>query len=134
MNLLAARSARGPSAYRYGRLSVTSEWRNEGEGHHTFGQLGQPCGEIPRNCPLSHSTTSWPRLIPVLITPTNGGSLVLRVDPRAWFANVELAELEPVSPGSDLRIFPDESTGQPATNLYGGLRAATGAYRFEWIR
>jgi hypothetical protein len=72
--------------------------------------------------------------IPIEITPTDGGSLVVRVDPRVWFANVELAELEPVSPGSDLRVFPDDSSNQPATNLYGGLRAATGAYRFEWIR
>lgn len=72
--------------------------------------------------------------IPIAVTPTNGGSLVVRVDPRSWFANVELAELEPVSPGSDLRFFPDESTGQPATNLYRGVRAATGVYHFEWIR
>lgn len=72
--------------------------------------------------------------IPVSITPTRGGSLVVRVDPRAWFANVELGELEVVSAGSDLRVFPDESTGQPATNLYRGLRAANGVYRFEWSR
>jgi hypothetical protein len=71
--------------------------------------------------------------IPVSITPAQRGALVVRVDPRAWFANVELAELEPVSPGSDLHFFRDESTGQPATNLYRGLRAATGVYRFEWI-
>ncbi len=72
--------------------------------------------------------------IPVSITPTDGGSLIVRADPRGWFANVELGELEPVTPESDLRRFPDESTGQPATNLYRGLRAAVGVYRFEWAR
>lgn len=70
--------------------------------------------------------------IPVSITPTDGGSLVLRADPRGWFANVELAELAPISAENDLRVFPDETRGQPATNLYLGLRAASGVYRFEW--
>ena len=68
------------------------------------------------------------------ITPTDGGSLVVRVDPRAWFANVELGELLPVSPGTDLRRIPDDSESQPAANFYGGLRSASsGAYRFEWM-
>jgi hypothetical protein len=67
------------------------------------------------------------------ITPTSGGSLVVRVDPRAWFRNVDLGELEPVSPGSDLRFIPDELEPTPAYNFYVGLRAAAGVYRFEWI-
>ncbi len=72
--------------------------------------------------------------IPVSVTPTDGGSLVVRVDPRVWFANVELGELTPVSPESDLRRIPDDSVSQPATNLYAGLRSASaGAYRFEWL-
>jgi hypothetical protein len=72
--------------------------------------------------------------IPTSITPTNGGSLIVRVDPRAWFANVELGELPPVSPGSDLRLFTDDSEteGQPGENLYKGVRAI-GTYRFEWL-
>jgi len=41
--------------------------------------------------------------------------------------------LEPVSPTSDLRRIPDDSSSQPATNLYSGLRASAGVYRFEWI-
>ncbi len=70
------------------------------------------------------------------ITPTEGGSLVVRVDPRPWFANVDFGDdaLTPVSPESDLRRIPDDSESQPALNLYTGLRSATlGAYRFEWI-
>lgn len=71
--------------------------------------------------------------IPVAITPTNGGALVVRVDPRAWFANVDFGELEPEAPGSNLRRIPDDATTQ-SQNLYGGIRAASsGAYRFEWI-
>lgn len=71
--------------------------------------------------------------IPVSITPENGGSLVVRVDPRGWFANVELGDLERVSPESDLRDIPDDSDSQPGANLFSGLRAATGVYRFEWL-
>jgi hypothetical protein len=67
------------------------------------------------------------------ITPTNGGSLVVRVDPRAWFRNVELAELDPVSAESDLRRIPDELEPAPAYNFYVGLRKSDGPYRFEWI-
>jgi hypothetical protein len=70
--------------------------------------------------------------IPLAITPSDGGALVVRVDPRVFFANVDLGELEPETPTSDLRRFPDETTGQPATNLYRGLRAATGAYTFAF--
>ncbi len=71
--------------------------------------------------------------IPTVVTPTEGGSLVLRIDPRGWFRNVELGELEPVSPSSDLRRFLDANEGQPSTNLFGGLRSSTGVYRFEWL-
>jgi hypothetical protein len=71
--------------------------------------------------------------IPTSITPADGGSLVVRVDPRAWFANVELGELTPVTSESDLRRIPDDSEGQPAANLFGGLRASNGVYRFEWL-
>jgi hypothetical protein len=72
--------------------------------------------------------------IPASITPRESGSLLLRVDPRRWFANVELGELEPVSAGSDLRFFADApNVNQPSTNLYSGLRSASGVYTFEWI-
>jgi hypothetical protein len=70
--------------------------------------------------------------IPTSITPTDGGALVVRVDPRGWFANVELGDVPPVSPGSDLHVIPDDSDTQPGANLLGGLRAAVGVYRFEW--
>ena len=33
--------------------------------------------------------------IPVNVTPSDGGSLVVRADPRGWFANVDLGALPP---------------------------------------
>lgn len=72
--------------------------------------------------------------IPVSVTPRDTGALLVRVDPRGWFSNVELAELEPVSPDTDLRRFADApNVNQPSTNLYAGLRSAGGVYTFEWI-
>jgi hypothetical protein len=68
----------------------------------------------------------------VNVTPRGEGALLVRVDPRGWFANVELEELERVSPETDLRIFPDDNSNQPASNLYRGLRSASGVYTFEW--
>lgn len=70
--------------------------------------------------------------IPTDITPSQGGALVLRVDPRGWFANVDLSELPPVTPDSDLHRFSDDNTDQPSTNFYLGVRAATGVYSFEF--
>jgi hypothetical protein len=71
--------------------------------------------------------------IPVNVTPRGTGALLVRIDPRGWFANVELGELEPVSPETDLRRFPDDNSNQPASNLYRGLRSASGVYTFEWM-
>lgn len=67
------------------------------------------------------------------VTPHATGSLLVRIDPRGWFSNVELGELEQVTPESDLRRFPDDNSSQPATNLYRGLRSASGVYTFEWM-
>ena len=105
------------------------------EGTITIGKnrlAGQTDPARPGANPLCAERIVTP--IPVDFTPTDGGTLVVRVDPRGWFANVEFGELAPVSPASDLRRIPDESTGQPATNLYRGLRASTGVYRFEFTR
>ncbi|MCG3173019.1 MAG: hypothetical protein GMKNLPBB_01195 [Myxococcota bacterium] len=65
-------------------------------------------------------------------TPRDGGGLLVRADPRAWFRNVEFAELQadPEKPGQ--YRFLDRSEGQPNIALYEGLRANTGVYEFTW--
>ncbi|MBX3229463.1 MAG: hypothetical protein KIT84_17405 [Labilithrix sp.] len=71
--------------------------------------------------------------IPTDVTPTDGGSLILHVDPRPWFGNVDLADLKPVTADSDLVRFADDGSDAASANLYGGLRGATGgAYAFTW--
>ena len=73
--------------------------------------------------------------ISVNITFAQGGTLLLRVDPKALFNNVDFAQLpttgcDPSMP-ADLCFTNDESN-QPSTNLFQNLVAAGPVYAFEW--
>jgi len=70
--------------------------------------------------------------IPIDVTPRAGGRLVVRINPRGWFANVEFSKLAKVSDQPPLYRFQDSSADQPSDNLYGGLRASAGVYEFQW--
>lgn len=70
--------------------------------------------------------------IPIDLTPAEGGSLLVRVDPRGVFANVEFAELERVSEAPPAYRFADATEGQPNVAIYAGMRAASGVYAFQW--
>lgn len=69
--------------------------------------------------------------IDVSITPRAGGRLLVRVDPRGLFTNVDFSALDRVSE-APLYRFKDETPGQPDLNLYQGLRARKGTYEFLW--
>jgi hypothetical protein len=62
-----------------------------------------------------------------------GGALLLRIDPRLLFTNVDFAALPAAGDGF---AFSDDKDAQdqPSRNLYLNLRAAGGAYSFEWVR
>jgi hypothetical protein len=64
--------------------------------------------------------------IAVDITPVDGGSLFVRVDPADWFQNVEFDLLEAEPSGSF--VFRDDSEDQPSRNFYSGVRANAGVY------
>jgi hypothetical protein len=69
--------------------------------------------------------------IPVNLKPRAGASLLLRIDPRAMFANVDFARLTETD---GIYRFADESGVDPASdNLYAGLRRSTGVYSFSWL-
>lgn len=70
--------------------------------------------------------------IPVDLTPRAGGALLLRIDPRGWFVNVDFAGLDQASDDPPLFRFRDESSGQPNLSLYDGIRARHGVYTFTW--
>lgn len=69
--------------------------------------------------------------IPVDIRPTDGGHLVLRVDPRGFFSNVDFARLE-VEGGT--ATFRDDGDDPPSKNLFSGLRASEGTYTITWAK
>jgi hypothetical protein len=56
----------------------------------------------------------------------DGGTLMLRIDPAPWFANVDFAG---VAPGAAL---PDDLTTPASQNLFSGLRSAGGTYTFTF--
>jgi hypothetical protein len=61
-----------------------------------------------------------------------GERLVLSVDPRSMFANVDFSELVPGDDGT-LHFDDDPATATPASaNLYIGLRATSGVYGFAF--
>ena len=71
---------------------------------------------------------------PILLqfTPRAGGSLLLRIDPRGLFGNVDFAKLDPPTTGSTYE-FADTSVPGPSANLYLGLQSRTGVYAFSWV-
>jgi hypothetical protein len=72
--------------------------------------------------------------IDVDITPKNGGSLLLRIDPRRFFDNVDFAKLVPASGTPPPYEFADQTEPGPNASLYHGIQARTaGVYQFSWI-
>ncbi len=70
--------------------------------------------------------------IPVALTPREGGSLLLRIDPRGLFTNVDFSALDRVSDAPPLYRFADRTEGQPNVNLYRGLQSREGTYQLIW--
>jgi hypothetical protein len=71
--------------------------------------------------------------IEVDLTPHAGGSLLLRVDPRGLFTNVDFAALAPSAAEPSGYAFADETEAGPNASLYHGLQARSGVYQFSWI-
>jgi hypothetical protein len=69
------------------------------------------------------------RPIVVDIDPTPGHSLVVRADPRAMFDAVDFSQLPA---NGDGYAFADDDSDVADQQLYGGLRAESGTYHFEW--
>ncbi len=71
--------------------------------------------------------------IPAPLTLRDSGGLLLRVDPRRFFDFVDFSTLplDPESPQSGARVFPDEAGLVAAQNLFANLRS-TAPYTFSW--
>jgi hypothetical protein len=74
------------------------------------------------------------RGIGVDFTLAQGGTLLVRVDPRKWFSAVDFAELppaDPLHPDPTQRKFADAPDDSADVNLFSGMHA-TDAYTFNW--
>lgn len=68
--------------------------------------------------------------IPVDLTLRQGGQLLVRIDPRAFFVAVDFSSVPKVSDA--LYQFADSSGDSADINLYSGLRNRTTAYQFTF--
>jgi hypothetical protein len=70
--------------------------------------------------------------IPVFLALQKSGTLLLRLEPRFLFVNVDFAALP--SQGDAFGFTDDVAQkDQPSVNLYNNLRAASRLYTFEWL-
>jgi hypothetical protein len=64
--------------------------------------------------------------IPTAVEPRSAGKLVLQIDPRLFFVNVDFTPI-----ASGIYVIPDDSSDQPGRNLYQNLHSSA-PYHFEW--
>jgi hypothetical protein len=70
--------------------------------------------------------------IPVDLAAAPNRRLLLRVDPRGMFANVDFSTLEQ-SDAEGYRFADEAGVDQASDNLYAGMRRPTGVYSFSWL-
>jgi len=100
------------------------------EGAITMGKnqiISPPPPQTPGKSPVCKLRIATP--IPLDIVPRDGGSLLVRVDPRGWFGNVDFSKLEKKS---GVYRFKNSAEDQPSANLAHGLVASIGSYVFTW--
>jgi hypothetical protein len=68
--------------------------------------------------------------VPVALGIQTSGGLLLRVDPRLLFVNVDFSQLAPS--GTGYVFSSDPSANQPSLNLLQNLRSTGGVYSFSW--
>jgi hypothetical protein len=82
---------------------------------------------MPGASPICHQRIVTP--IQVDITPTNGGSLTLQIDPRPIFDSVNFSLANQISDAPPMYQIPDTSAGAGGA-LFKGLTANFGVYAF----
>ncbi len=70
--------------------------------------------------------------IPLDIVPTDGGTLLLRVDPRLLFVDIDFSMLMQVSSSPPQYAFVDDSSDSESAVLYSLLHQSS-VYEFAWL-
>ena len=93
-------------------------------------------GPLPGADPICLQRIVTP--IPTTVQVETEGALLLRVDPRLLFTNVDFSQL-PAAVNDSPRAFtdgpdPNQGSDQPSINLYNNLTQAGPLYAFSWVR
>jgi len=111
-------ASRGGTSYPFtGRLTVS-----------TNRQAPVTNPALPGASPLCKLRIVTP--IRVDFTLAQGGTLLLRVDPRSWFQNIDFAQVPPDPVDPSTRRFVDSAQAQP--DLWSQGVIGTNAYGFTW--
>jgi hypothetical protein len=90
--------------------------------------VGDP--SLPSQHPICKERIVSP--IAVDITPKAGGTLLVRVDPKGLFTNVDFSHMDKVSDAPPHYVFHDDGGTPPDANLFRGLQARDGVYQLMW--
>ncbi len=88
---------------------------------------------LPGSNPICKQRIATP--IPVDVTPYDGGSLYLEIDPRGWFGDVDFAVVPEAQTSPPLYQFVDSSAPDvdyASRNLFNALRVSIGVYTFTF--
>ena len=102
--------------------------------HLTIGKNRAGVASVGTALPGAHPICKQRIVSPIVtsITARAGGLLLLHVDPKPLFLNVDFSALHKFADDPPTYGFSDTSDDQPSLNLYQNLRAAGAAYQFEW--
>ncbi len=90
------------------------------------------CAALPGAHPICKQRVVSP--IPLELTAKPGHHLLLRVDPRGMFGNVDFSTLGEGDTKELYRFADETGANQASDNLYSGMRKSLGVYSFSWVR
>ena len=117
------------------RVSGTAERGGESYAFHGQISIGQnrvvqpTDAALPGQYPICKQRIVSP--VPVELQPAPGRTLLLRIDPRPMFGNVDFSTLTEVD--GSFELADASGVNQASDNLYAGLRRSTGVYELSWM-
>ncbi|HEY4181001.1 MAG TPA: hypothetical protein VGM90_29360 [Kofleriaceae bacterium] len=92
----------------------------------SFANRGIPQSDpaLPSQHPICKQRIVSP--IPIELDPTDGGTLVIQVDPKPWITNIDFGALTPDG------VIPDTNTDPASQSLFTGMRAAAATFQLSF--
>ena len=70
--------------------------------------------------------------IPIKLRPRSSGTLLVRIDPRGFFTNVDFSVLTQEQEHPPLYRIQDSPADAASNDFLLGIHASAGVYAFEW--